>query len=319
VPVGPASHPPGTPLLDGFEVPPGATLIDGPLPFDPPQSARPDGKPSESWQAIMVVSGDPRPVIADLAAQAQRNGLVMQPGDDYAEPRLPLSSFCRRDGSRYRCTAIGAVRDARTITPFDPLPPEQVRGISVAFDRAPAADGASARTFLTLEYYADGDSAWGSANVTGGPDSPLGVEPPPVPTEWPTLPEVGEPLEAGDHPHLVVEPGSAVLMPVLVEEEGWSATSLLRVDGDPERVFDRYVDAARRLVPPTRPGAQLEDGPPEEIQVETSRLGTTTRVTERGESRHLHALYTLTLVERPDGPATIRIQATWVTISYGYD
>lgn len=320
VPVGPGSHPPGTALLDGFVVPSGAMLIDGPLPFDDgPRSPNPDGPPFQSWQATMVVDGDPRPVIADLGRQAQRNGLVMQPADNYSEPRLPLSSYCRRDDTRYRCLAIGAVRDARTITPFDPLPPDQVRGFSVEFYRAPAHNGASAQTFLTLEYYADGDSAWGKANVTGAPDAPLGVKPPPVPTRWPALPQVGEPLEAGTHPHLVVEEGSTVLMPLLIDEEGWATTSVLRVEGHPQRVFDRYVDAARKLVPPTSPGTELDGGAPEETSRQASRLGAVTWTTVRGESRNMNVQYTLMLLERPDGPATIRIRAQCVPISYSYE
>ncbi len=313
VPLAPGSHGPGTPLLDGFVVPDGARLVDGPLPPLEPPASRPDGSSIGSWAATMVVTEDPRPVVADLGAQATANGYVLQPQVDLEQPDAPSTSFCRRDAVRYRCAAIGAVRDIRTITLADPLPPSQLRGISLDLARAPASPHTSPTSFLTFTFHDDGSMAWGPGEPGAGPDAPLGVDPPPVPATWPALPEVGEPLEPDDHPHLVVLPGSTVLMPVRIADEGWSATSVLRVDGPVGRTFDRYVAAARGVMPTT--DQPQED--PEETTVEDTRLGRVTWTSLRVETRDRAVHYSIMLLERPSGPATIRILAQWVPVSNG--
>ncbi|UDY35840.1 hypothetical protein [Dermatobacter hominis] len=257
LPIGEGAVPAGAALPDWFTVPEGAVLVGGPFTVFPPEpdgmATRPDLPEDRSWEAILAVTGNPLDVMKELQQQASALGLVFQPAGFSNDP-VSTATFCRdeRDGDHgtYVCRALAAPWDARTISFSNPIPPDQLRAMTIVITQQSGDRDRPSESTATLTYRDDGVAAWGVVDAFGDPAAALGAGPGPPPQPWVPLPKIGSPFGTGGD--FLLERGSDLTIPTLPACEGLGLDAVLAVDtqtSDPQVVLDRYVDQALAITP----------------------------------------------------------------------
>jgi hypothetical protein len=215
----------GTELPNGFSVAKGSALIGDVFPNSVVFLGTYKGVPipNPGWSAVLLVTGDPRQVMADYRRQAIEAGLAIDAGS------------CGFDdnerGGVYRCEAAGVPR------------------VSIWIMRGEAPFGAMSH--MVIAYSGDEASTSSDRSSPHGTVPPIsGPPPPPVPTRWEQLARPGD-FVFGDSPKAPlsymappfrVEPGSEVAAPIapLGTYGSYDWTAILHVTGDPAQVADEY-------------------------------------------------------------------------------
>lgn len=281
---------PGGAIADGFTVPDGAVLAGGPVGVGAEGSYAGIDVVDRGWMALMVVPGDPRPVVRALADQSsQAVGIDVAPAaiEDQA---TPVTSWCRRSGERYRCGGFGITADGR-------------RAVTIDLHRSPPDDGVPAESYVRLTYRnLDPTAAPPWTFPTGDADAPLGPTPPEVQGEWWVLPSPGDRMGSGYWPGNVkpfeVLDGSRLVLPTM-GERGGPYEAVLALDGDAaaaRRLAARYADQAAAHV------GEPRAGDPVRYDVGGGRVVTIWYEAAAGGDS-----YRLALTTRPDGPALLHI------------
>ncbi len=219
----------GTELGDGFVVPEGAELLTWPTR---------DGFSSDVepvWRAAMVVTGDPVELFNDLAAQAAALGfeVVQQDlGNCRILDRVPPNPWasCHTDGYR-----LGEGSRSERVS----------LSVSVGDDVLPIAM-VGVGTIATERVVEFGDGPWQLRRFepeTGDADAPdVDLVPADI--------GVGDRLvDAGWHRTTLVE-GSRLVAAEAGSSCAGGMTAIVHVDGDPDDVFDAYVDQLTSRVGP---------------------------------------------------------------------
>ena len=220
---------PGTELADGFVVPDGAELMT--LPTDEGFSS--DAEPV--WRASMLVTGDPIGLFNDLAAQATELGFDVVEQDlgdcrilDLTEPKPWIS--CRTDGYR-----LGDGSRSERVT----------MSVSVSSEALPVAM-VGVETVATDRIVEFGDGPWQLRRFepeTGEADAP-GVDL--VPSDV----GVGDRLVEVDWHRTTLVEGSRLVAAEAASSCAGGMTAVVHVDGDPDEVFDAYVEQLTSRVGP---------------------------------------------------------------------
>jgi hypothetical protein len=183
-----AAGPPGTPLGDGFEVVEGTALVGDPIPIGVAVVRQGHPIVDEGWTATLIVAGgDPIEIIDAYMRQAERAGLVEQPG-----------TGCTHDLDVAICSAF-----ARSPNVTEP------RSVSATVVRGRRDDVLSDHVIVS---FSTTDTYWNHGQIRSDGDRDLATL---APTAWPPLTPVGEPLgTAGETTHaVVVEDGSRLAAP----------------------------------------------------------------------------------------------------------
>jgi len=270
-----AASGPGSDLPNGLSVVEGSALIGSPLPL-PPWSSD-DGE-----VALLVVRGDPRTVMRAYVGQAERLGYTMRTRD----------SLCTAETDNqlglYACVATGFSDNGY---------------LDLQLGRGHATYGPISHLWISWNserYPPTGLSEiFGQIPVSDAPDGPA---PPPVAKEWPPLAtpgdwafgDSGKPINGYVARSFVVETGSTVAAPVgpsgvLTGVYDW--TILLRVDGVPEVVAQRYLRQLNR-----EPGFGQASAKPRVSHPERGVTVYELDAESLGDANHF-----FTIVERPGG------------------
>lgn len=210
----------GTSLGNGFSVVEGSLLLGAVLPSGSAGSF--GGVPIEDdgWRAMLLMTGDARDVFDAYAEQAAAIGLSVV-------PERP-GGMCSVEDGVFRCSGVGEAGSF-----FD-------RSIQIALWRAPLEGDRRPLSHLLLQYRQAGpnpDRESDSADYTG--DQWNGN--PPLPEDWPDLPDVGEPYDP-DYGGLRVEEGSQLVAhPARSSICPPGTTALFHVTGNPAGVVSAYV------------------------------------------------------------------------------
>lgn len=220
---------PGTELGDGFVVPEGAQLATWPT----GEGFASDVEPV--WKASMVVTGDPVELFNDLAAQATALGFEVVQQDlgncrilDRAPPN-PWAS-CHTDGYRLG-SGSRSERVTMSVAVGDDVLPVAMVGVGlIASDRV-------------VEF---GDGPWQLRRFepeTGEAEAPeVELVPPAV--------RVGDRLVDADWHRTTLVEGSRLVAAESSTSCAGGMTAIVHVDGDPDVVFDAYVDQLTSRVGP---------------------------------------------------------------------
>jgi hypothetical protein len=219
-----ATQPPGSPLDDGFTVPPDSRLIGDVFPaFDWTML---DGEvrivpPGRAWRAYLVVAGDPREVVTHFQREAEGAGMALDDG------------ACGPDlyGNGYMCGAT-----------WRGGPPSRRLSLSIRRQDRFKQGGTPPPWSFAIVVYRDADESEPAPARPGPVD--LGAPPPPLPGNWPALPIPGEPIPAiaASRARPRVEPGRRVVAPPMPDFQCLFESPLivLRIEGDPAEMVDAY-------------------------------------------------------------------------------
>lgn len=204
----------GTPLRDGLVVPDGAALIGPVFPITEGMWTAEVTR----WDALLVVTGPPSQVVAELAAQGEALG---------AEAATGCESFAHGPPGGASETCSGALRWP------------DGRAVQIDLERreasAPGADGRRTPALSHLSLVWRDESSDPTSFV---PSEPVPVDDLPPPRWWAPLARPGEPLRPA-HAGLRSEGGRVVLPPGVAEVGPlWSTGEIIRsvllVTGEPE-------------------------------------------------------------------------------------
>jgi hypothetical protein len=214
----------GAELGDGFTVVDGTVLLGDVVPTGADVEFEGRIIEDRGWRAMLLVTGDAETVLDAYAGQA-------------ADMDLPLTDpYGGRGCLDDRSGVVSCARRGQAGSDQD------VRSVQIELERAPASDGRAPLSHLTIDYTETGEPPYPPrASDTCPSYICRTVAPPPVPTEWPPLPKVGQPYETdvGQVPGRV-EPGSH-LVAHPASPFGIASLALFVVTGHPEDVLDRYA------------------------------------------------------------------------------
>lgn len=217
---------PGTRIDDDFVVPAAAELLMWPVPVHA-------ASPSEGWVASMAIT-DAVAVINDLAAQAEAAGFELQAGTSPTCEDTGTVVLESDGGDGVWCSASGY---RHTDAGGEELVLSSIVG------RGPAAGEDTASASIAVRLLAPGEQI---------PAAPPGSSPAPrfepgesdvdpvVPDHTPPELEPGELLAPRFEERLVE--GSQLVVPVVDERCQGGLLATLEVTGEPDRVFDAYVE-----------------------------------------------------------------------------
>ncbi|MEX1009255.1 MAG: hypothetical protein WD271_15645 [Acidimicrobiia bacterium] len=227
-----ALQPVGTKLGNGFSVAAGTALVGDVFPI-PIVYHQAEPIIDRGWRAILLVTGDPRTVMASYQRQARAAGMELH------FPPPTLCAFNRISTEIYECFAMGAddsTNDSRRVT--------------FSLMRGPGLYGPMSH--LTIVYN-DPDQPNGVfLDSTLPTDAQPGPEPPAVPRDWERLARPGDFLFGDSYkalsgfvaPPLKVEPGSTAAAPVGPAVNGFAGSydwvAVLRVTDDPGKIVTAY-------------------------------------------------------------------------------
>ena len=235
---------PGTALRDGFTVEDGSVLVGSPIPNGVVAFVREKPVVDRGWWAVLFVdASDAAEVLASYLSQAEALGYQPDEPPSGAPPHL-REDVPPEDQQYTRCGT----------------PSEGARGWHCA-GAAFSAEGSPCVHFDLVRRTFDGSveshllmrlntrpeaCSPGTSDLVGDPDA----TPPPLPSEWAPLPRTGAKLgEAwGLLSRLAIEHGSAVAT-YRFDGLGCGDAALFEVTGDPQDVFDAYVDAIEARTP----------------------------------------------------------------------
>jgi hypothetical protein len=230
-----AQGPAGTALRDGFTVEEATVLIGAPIPVA-----------GDGWWALLFVEGNPVDAMEGYLRQAEDLGLtrdeVLAGGPEFLREDIPAEKqqytscgVAAEGRGGWRCTAA-ALTD---------------RGAPCAHIEVVRREAAgTVQSFLLLGFNTSPQGCVpGTAQMVGDPDA----VPPPLPSEWPALPDAGAVLDEswGLLAGLRVEGGSAVA--TLPFEGGCGEAALLEVTGDSLAVLDAYTAQLDEWAPTNDP------------------------------------------------------------------
>jgi hypothetical protein len=233
-------------LGGGFDVAAGSELVGVPFPNVERYDAQGTPVPDDGFRALLLVEGDPVPVIASYLDQAAELGIdvpLTQSSDAAEQARAPCV------GVEEQVDSFVCVVGVRTSVEDDP------RSVRLTFTRGLEGDDVPFSHLLLS--YATTRAEW-SGPIGHGP-----VEsPPPTPDNLHDVADLDilfdqwEPVR-----QLPVADGSALVAqwPLIGTGVG-TPSALVEVTGDPATVFNRYVESLEPHVDRTR-GFDPADGP----------------------------------------------------------
>lgn len=178
------------------------------------------------WNAVLLVEGDPRTVMAAYRRQAAAAGIAFV-------SRGNRSTMCELESETdlYTCEAFGSSLD---------------RSRSMQIDVVRGRPGYGPVSHAVLHYSDRNLPGEGTSSAVPEPTVPRGPKPPPVPHKWPARAAIGHLMIPGylGPVSLIVEAGSAVVAPVAPESVttghfAWRV--VLRISGSPQGVAEAYL------------------------------------------------------------------------------